>query len=151
MIKSTFSGARWTDTFKGGNAGENILPPFWKGVFYKRKEFASFGSKFFPFRVGPFLSAVKQIGNHKVVSLIKMVENLASVSKSPWYGFCPSPLILQCLRMLFRLCRGKGWSGLLLTTDGTFSHGMAHIMLLAETSLRHMLSSCRDSSTNLNH
>ena len=29
--------------------------PFWKGVFSKSKEFAPKGSKFFPFRVDPFL------------------------------------------------------------------------------------------------
>ena len=27
---------------------------FWKGIYSKRKEFASTGSKFFPFRVDPF-------------------------------------------------------------------------------------------------
>ena len=31
-----------------------VLPPFWKGVYSKRKEFAPLGSKFFPFRVGTF-------------------------------------------------------------------------------------------------
>ena len=31
-----------------------ILPPFWKGIHSKRKEFAPLGSKFFPLRVGTF-------------------------------------------------------------------------------------------------
>ena len=34
---------------------KTILPLIRKGVYSKRKEFAPFGSKFFPFRVDPFL------------------------------------------------------------------------------------------------
>ena len=31
-----------------------FLPPFWKGIYSKRKKFAPSGSTFFPFRVDPF-------------------------------------------------------------------------------------------------
>ena len=41
--------------YKGDNFGYLLLSwtpsPFWKGVYFKRKEFALKGSKFFPFRV----------------------------------------------------------------------------------------------------
>ena len=46
-----------------------ILPPFWSGLYSKRKEFAPFGSKFFSFRVDPFSErdwyAGKQTGCHR--------------------------------------------------------------------------------------
>ena len=62
----------------GGKSVKVVLPPFWKGsyperifslwekestlkgknllpmIYSKRKEFAPYGSKFFPFRVDPF-------------------------------------------------------------------------------------------------
>ena len=70
---------------QGKQLCQNRLPPFWKGVYSKRKEFAPLVSKFFPFsadffsegrwskffppRVDPFSERVccvgKQTGNHK--------------------------------------------------------------------------------------
>ena len=38
-------------TYKGDNAVKIVFGPFWKEVHSKRKEFAPFGSKFFPFGV----------------------------------------------------------------------------------------------------
>ena len=38
----------------GGNSFKMVLSPFWKGVYSKRKEIASQGSKFLAFRVDPF-------------------------------------------------------------------------------------------------
>ena len=63
-------------TFKGngyifsrGNSVKNILTPFRKGVYSKRKEFAPLGSKFFPFGVDLFQKrfwcAVQKTGSHK--------------------------------------------------------------------------------------
>ena len=39
---------------KWGNYVKTSLPPFWKRVYPKRKEFAPLGSKFFPFTEDPF-------------------------------------------------------------------------------------------------
>ena len=47
-------------TVRGGNCVEILSPPFWKGVFSKRKEFAPAGSKFFPFREDPFSKKKKK-------------------------------------------------------------------------------------------
>ena len=57
-------------TFSGKVTYEWIVCiSFWKGAYSKRKEFAPKGSKFFPFRVDPFLEGSrcpgKQAGNHK--------------------------------------------------------------------------------------
>ena len=48
-------GLRWQMYLKGHWYNFNILPPLWKGVYSKGKEFASNGSKFFPFRIHPFI------------------------------------------------------------------------------------------------
>ena len=56
--------------------------PFWKGVYSERKEFAPKGSKFFPFRICPFLRRVEK---HFHKSCLRMYpftikgENLVSV------------------------------------------------------------------------
>ena len=54
-----------------------ILPAFWKGIYFKRKEFASQGSKLFPFRVDPFTegtwSADTQTEGHQELSPFKNV------------------------------------------------------------------------------
>ena len=42
-----------SDTFMGGNC-QNCFASLLKRVYSKRREFAPFGSKFFPFRVDPF-------------------------------------------------------------------------------------------------
>ena len=50
--------------WKGGlRVKERIctLSPFWKGIYTTKKEFAPFGSKFFPYRVDPFLEGNKTI------------------------------------------------------------------------------------------
>ena len=72
-------------SFRGNNSFISILPPFWKGVYSKRKEFAPLGSKFFPFWVDPFSEgawcARKQAGSHKNdLPCQKMAKNLPSVS-----------------------------------------------------------------------
>ena len=41
--------------FRGCNSVKLFLPPFFKWVYSKRKEFVSQGRKFFPFRIHPFL------------------------------------------------------------------------------------------------
>ena len=38
--------AGWEGVGEGANS-KSFLSPFWKGIYSKRKEFASFGSKFF--------------------------------------------------------------------------------------------------------
>ena len=51
----------------GGSGGDNydvriVLPPSWKWVFSKRKEFApNAGANFFPFRVEPFSEGVQSL------------------------------------------------------------------------------------------
>ena len=61
-----------------------FLPPFWKGVSTKRKEFAPCGSKFFPFRVDPFQKGPgmqkSKWKSQKFFPLSKVAENLPSVS-----------------------------------------------------------------------
>ena len=65
-------------TLRGENCVQVVLLRFWKGVYSKRKEFASF-------RVDPFSEGiVVQLNRVEiVVFFVKMAENLASV---------PSPL-----------------------------------------------------------
>ena len=54
-----------------------VLLPFWKGVYFKRKEFAFPGSKFFPFKVDPFSEEAFVQGSKqevtKVFFLVKKV------------------------------------------------------------------------------
>ena len=46
---------RGHDAFSSGGYPVKIdFAPFWKGVYFKRKEFVSHGSKFFPYKVIPF-------------------------------------------------------------------------------------------------
>ena len=60
----------------GGNSAKIILPPFWKGVYSKRKEFAPKGSKFFPFRVDPFQKeSDMQEQKEEVTIIVSLVEN----------------------------------------------------------------------------
>ena len=62
---------------------QNCFASLLKEVYYKRKEFAPTGSKFFPFKVDPFQRALvcKKAKQEvtRVVSLIKMAENLPSI------------------------------------------------------------------------
>ena len=60
-----------------------VLPPFWKGVYYRRKVFAPIGSNFFPFRINRFSEMVHGKTNEKsqkLSPLYTMAENLPSVS-----------------------------------------------------------------------
>ena len=61
-----------------------VFPPFWMGVYSKRKEFAPKGRKFFPFRIDPISEircAGKQKGqSEKLSPLWKLEEKLLSVS-----------------------------------------------------------------------
>ena len=71
-------------TIKGGNSFKIVLPSLWKGVYSKREEFATMGSKFFPFRVDSFQNELgvqksKQEVT-KVASLVKLAESIPSVS-----------------------------------------------------------------------
>ena len=55
--------------FMGGNSVNVVLPPFWKEVYFKAKNWLFPGNKFFPFNVDPFSEgtycAGKQTENHK--------------------------------------------------------------------------------------
>ena len=64
--------------FREGNSVKTDLLSFWKGICYKRKEFALPGSKFFPVVVDPFLCGSKQ-DVRKIVFLVIIVEKLPSV------------------------------------------------------------------------
>ena len=44
--------------FRGDNSIKFVFDPFWKGVYYIRKEFAPRGSKFFPYIGGPFQKGI---------------------------------------------------------------------------------------------
>ena len=74
-------------TSRGGNSVKLFLPPFWKGVYFNRKEFAPHGSKFFPFRVDPFSDrtwlAEKQTGSHKSCLLCKTEAEIYHVYQIP--------------------------------------------------------------------
>ena len=65
--------------------------PFWKGVYYKSKEFAPRRSKFFPFIVDPSSKvdccAGKQTGSHKSYLPYKMAESLLGVFGSLDNGY----------------------------------------------------------------
>ena len=47
------------DTLQGRQLCQVVLTPIFKGVYYKREEFAPLGSKFFPFRVDPCQKGAK--------------------------------------------------------------------------------------------
>ena len=111
-----------------GNSVQTVFVHFRKWIWYKRKEFASQGSKFFPFRADPFSEgawcAVEKQEVTKVVSLVKIAENLLCVSsplkKSSGSGVwifrvimaCDKALICFVTRILFfmtqkNLCTSK--------------------------------------------
>ena len=74
----------------------SLLPPFWKGVYFKRTEFASIGNKFFPFQSTSLFwrglmcrtpnstkwpkMSLNPNTNTIIVSLVKMAKHLLSVS-----------------------------------------------------------------------
>ena len=64
--------------FRVGNFVKVVLPPFLKGVYSKRKEFAPTGSKVFPFRVDPFSKrnacARKQAESNNSFLFVKLAE-----------------------------------------------------------------------------
>ena len=57
----------------------SCTPSFWKLVYCKRKEFASYGSNFFPFIVDPFQEDAKDFD----LSLIKRFR-LEDISETEW-------------------------------------------------------------------
>ena len=102
-------------TFSRGNSVKIDFSLFWKGVYSKRKESAPLGSRFFPFRVDPFLEGVWYIGmqtrSHKsCLPLQNMVENLPNVS---------SPHNLLSNKLIHRFS-SKGPSKLLQMTFSIF-------------------------------
>ena len=64
-----------------------FYPPFWKDLYSKSKEFAPFGSKFFPFRKNNFSEGIwfagKQTGRHKSCPPLKKHENSIEQSQAP--------------------------------------------------------------------
>ena len=74
-------------TFKGSNYDRNCFPPFWKGVYSKKKEFAPGGSKFFLFNVDPFQKwfgiqeSIQEVT--KRVSFVKKVRKSTKCIQSP--------------------------------------------------------------------
>ena len=75
---------RGMDTLSGDvTQSELLLPPFWKGVYYKRKAFAPKGSKCFPFIVNPYFRRTLFCRKAKVVSLVKMVKKKLSSASIP--------------------------------------------------------------------
>ena len=60
-------------TFRGGNSVKKKMPTFWNLVYTKGKNLLLCGSKFFPFRLDPFLEAnwgeQMQTVCHKIVFL----------------------------------------------------------------------------------
>ena len=68
------------------------LPPAENRLYSKRTEFASSDSKFFPFRVNPFLKE-ELTGSHKIFTHVKMAKNVPNVF---------SPLNIKITMSLFR-------------------------------------------------
>ena len=70
--------------FKGSQLCEHCMPLLWNGVYFKRKEFAPVGSKFFPFTVDFFrgeLVCRETIRIWQKLSPVKyMAENLSNMS-----------------------------------------------------------------------
>ena len=59
-IMLLFKGIQYKrDNFRGFLFVSNRSVPFWKEIFYARKEFAPRGRKFFPFWVQPFSEGSK--------------------------------------------------------------------------------------------
>ena len=85
LIHSRFSLFKGNgDNFKGRQLFQNYFGSFWKGVCYKRKEFAPNGSKFFPFGVDIFSKRIyrarKQAGSHKSChTCLKTAEKFSQV------------------------------------------------------------------------
>ena len=55
-----------------------VLPPFWKGIYSKRKEFAPLWNKLFSFRVNPFSEGDNngmQASEQNVTKVISVVQN----------------------------------------------------------------------------
>ena len=77
IIPIDFKGSGYI--FCGDNSVRKFLPPFWKVVYSKRKEFALKESKFFPFRADP-RKANKT--SQKVVSFVKMAANSPTLNRS---------------------------------------------------------------------
>ena len=79
--------------FQGSNYFRIVLAPFWKGIYSKRKEFASFGSKFFPFRVDSISEGTRQAGKPTGS------HNNCLPWKKKWqeiYQVYPDPLSVVC-------------------------------------------------------
>ena len=79
-LQTTFSATNLSCDLKGvdncrvNNSFTMVLHPFWKGIYYKRKEFAPIGSKFFPFRADPFSEGeVCRKANRKSEKAISLV------------------------------------------------------------------------------
>ena len=73
------------ETLKLDNYVKFVLPPFWNGIYYKRQEFAPFGSKFFPFIVDlhfkkDLLCSKAKLKPQKLSMMLEnMAEDLPSV------------------------------------------------------------------------
>ena len=87
-------------TFRGNDSVKIDFAPSCKGVYSKRKEFAPRGSKFFPFRVDPFLEGLdvqkRKQEVTKVVSLVKNDKKKKKKKKKNYQRY-PVPLTLTML------------------------------------------------------
>ena len=65
---------------EGGQLCQNHSVSLLKGIYFKREEFAPHGSKFFSFKVDPFLEepfcARKHTGSHNVPCISRPLEEL---------------------------------------------------------------------------
>ena len=68
----------------GGWVGATVfiyLPSFWKGVYFKRKEFAPLRSKFFPFRVDSFSEGFWCAAKQTIIKIVPLIQNGGKASK----------------------------------------------------------------------
>ena len=57
--------------FRGDTFVNIVLSPFWKGVYFKSKEFAQLRRKLFPFELGPFPERVNKQEITQVISTFR--------------------------------------------------------------------------------
>ena len=70
-----------------------FLPPSWKEVYSKRKEFAPLGSTFFPFRVDHFSEgAYEQKSKQEVTKIVSLVQKGVGGKGDANLPSVPSPL-----------------------------------------------------------
>ena len=95
-----------------------IANPFWKGVYFKKKEFAPDGSKFFPFRVDPFF--VKEYDGLCLTSLSTLFKSYRDGGRGIMYD----SLFAKKRRTVINWVTPPAWSKV-----GSTNHSATQVLL----------------------